>query len=238
MQHERYLDVIEEALLAFGSDHAVLSALDVQVILGWQQAGIPLAIALKGIRQGVHVFERTRKAEDPFPRRLAYFSTWVQKLHHRARARVFEAPEASPATPDAAAPTPAATSPAASGPSPTLAALREELARVVAASPGLVADTMASLVAYVSQHDAELAADPDLPLAFAVDANQRLTDAALVALPAEAAAALTRTAAAAVRARFPLATPDAVTARTRVELRRLLAEQSVVRFFDLRELSR
>lgn len=234
MQQERYLDVIEEALLAFGSDHAALSALDVQVVLGWQQAGIPLAIALKGIRQGVHVFERTRKAEDPFPRRLAYFSTWVQKLHQRARARVFLAPE--PAPPSAArAPTRASD---AAEPSPTYQALQAELAQVVSGAPALIADAVAGLAAQAAEHQAELAADPDLPLAWAVDANQRLADAALAALAPETAAALTRTAQAAVRARFPLATPDALAARTRVELRRLLGDQAAVRFFDLRELSR
>jgi hypothetical protein len=236
MDQERYLDVIEEALLAFGSDHAVLSALDVQVVLGWQQAGVPLAIALKGLRQGVHVWERTRKVEDPFPRRLSYFATWVHKLHQRQKARVFAtAPAPTPSIP---APDEAPDRPAPDAPSPAWAAVRTELDRLASGAPAALAPTLADLDREVRQGAAEWTTDADRALAFAVDANGRLAEATLATLEPTARDALQRTAEATVRARLPLATPEALAARARLELRRLLAERHDARFFDLRELSR
>jgi hypothetical protein len=233
MEQERYLEVIEEALLAFGSDAAMLSALDVQVVLGWQQAGIPLAIALKGLRQGVHVFESTRKAEDPFPRRVAYFSTWVQRMFQRYRARVFVptptgAPSAStlPATPRPSA-----------GPA-TFDALQAELTRLRATDCALISESLARLEAEIRERAAELSADLDLPLAWALEANARLADAALSQLPPDARSSLQRTAEATTRTLLPLAGPEALAARARLEVRRLLTLHQSVPFFDLRELSR
>jgi len=229
MDAERYLDVIEEALVAFGADHAVLSALDVQVVLGWQQAGVPLAIALKGLRQGVHVWERTRKQENPFPRRLSYFATWVQKLHQRQRARVF--------VPAAPAPSSDAGQISARDAGP-LATVRAELARLRTDAPSPQADVLADLARILDESAAAFEADPDALLAFAVEANARLAEAALGGLDATARAALERTAEASVRARFPLASLEALSTRARLELRGLLAEHHRARFFDLRELSR
>lgn len=232
MEQDRYLEVVEEALLAFGSDAVMLSALDVQIVLGWRQAGIPLAIALKGLRQGVHVFESTRKAEDPFPRRVAYFSTWVQRMFQRYRARVFvPCPTGAPSSALPSAPPP---DPAPS----TLDALRSELTRLRASDCALVSDSLAALEAELSERADELRADFDLPLAFAVTANARLTDDALSRLATDMRATLLRTAEAAARARLPLASPEALGARARLEARRLLTEQRSVPFIDLRELSR
>jgi hypothetical protein len=101
-----YLAVVEEALLQMGRESALLSALDVQTVLDWQARGVPLCVALKGLRQGAHVWERKHAYGEAFPSRLSYFSTWVDKLHKAWGDRVFSAP-AAPAQP-ASAPEPRA----------------------------------------------------------------------------------------------------------------------------------
>jgi hypothetical protein len=244
---EPYIDVIEDALVEAGREAAVLSALDVQTILAWQQAGIPLAVALKGIRQGVHVFERTRRAEDPFPRRVAYFSTWVNKGFGRYRQRVFE--RVAPAGgADAASETGPAAAGGAGGVLPEAGvreeararaeALTEQVRAAVEAAPAGHEAAYAALASELEQAAAAFEADPDRVVVWAHAANQRLTEGVLAGTPPEERAGLLRTAEASVRAAVPLASDAAVARRVGLEVRRLLEERRGARFLDLRELTR
>lgn len=77
----QYIDIIETYLFELGKQIPFLSSFDIKMIQDWEKKQIPLYIALKGIRQRLHIYERYKKDEDnSFPRHLSYFDSGVQKL--------------------------------------------------------------------------------------------------------------------------------------------------------------
>ncbi len=252
LRPESYLAVVEEALAEAGRDALVLSALDVQAILDWQRSGVPLALVLKGIRQGTYVFENTREPGAAFPRRVSYFAKWVAKIQESHRDRVFAstalvtAPDESPK--GSSVPSPSDDRAAArSQAERCFEALCAQLRAGLAEAPGfarIYEEALADLEARRGSLSAEgkgESMDEDAVLHWAFEYQGRLVEAALEALDAlgnDARATLEDAAAAQVRARFPMASASAVATKRRVELRRLLVERHGFVNVDMRGLTR
>ena len=251
VQAGTYLAIIEEALAEAGRDALILSALDVQTILDWQRAGIPLAVALKAVRQGALVFERTKRPGAAFPRRVAYFTTWVNKLKVRYRDRLFASlPPGGPIPVAETSPSVApGDSPARTEQALHAAALRcydglgRQLREGAAGTPRF-AGIYEGLLAELEARRASLSAkakdesmDEDRVLQWATEFGKRLVDESLLALSAGEREAIVVSAAASVRERFPLASASAVATKRRVEERHLLRDRHGLALVDMRELT-
>ena len=250
LRQETYLAIIEEALAEAGRDALILSALDVQAILDWQRDGVPLGVALKGVRQGAHVFERTSRPGAAFPRRVSFFTPWVNKLQKRYRDRVFTASAPAPATSGSAEASETSGELAGSEGAQLEAAercfdgLRRQLDDGRARCPGF-ASVYAKLLTELEARRASLSPTPkgesmdeDRVLHWAIEIGQGLVEEARASLTAEERAALDRSADANARDRFPMASASALATKRRLEGRKLLQERHGLVLVDMRELTR
>lgn len=238
---QTYLDAVEDALLVAGRDALVLSALDVQTVVSWQERRIPLHVVMKGIRQGLHVFERYRKDDEAFPRRITYFSRWIDALFESWRGRVMQA-DASTPSPPAAATDPASSAAEDAGRAregarlftlltDALRALEQESAAPFDAVTRQVLDEVLTEAGLVGH-------DPDQVIARALACNQALYQGFHAQLPAGALARARERVVQELRVRYLFATDRALGPRIERSLRDWMSREYGLGFIDLKEMTR
>jgi hypothetical protein len=238
---QTYLDAVEDALLVAGRDALMLSALDVQTVVSWQERGVPLHVVMKGIRQGLHVFERYRKDDETFPKRLTYFARWIDALFESWRGRVMQAP---PSTPAPATSSPVLSQAAAEDAGRAregerLWGLLRDALRALAGSTDVPFDAVVQQVLdEVLTEPGLLGHDPDQVIARALACNQALYQGFHDQLPADALARARARAIQELRARYPFATDRALAPRIERALRDWMSREHGLGFIDLKEMTR